>query len=336
MAQEQIMQPVQHIMVEQVSNYMQNGFKFTNYFTTIWNYYSILFNIMEEKLAALETENMNLKAKIKQLKQVIDDMIENDPEHILDFFNCCGSIRKTALKYGMEMEELYERISVWDECYASLHAADDFEECRIEVIGRKEYDKELESYLDPDELLSKTRELDADEIKNIIDDCKNSELSLYDIADRHELKIDYLFKILKDNGIIEKETDVRGYANFYKEYLGARKEWDGKSEFGFLNVPEVPLSKCCCETITDVKCPDCDCFICKDCWIHKIDYAAQIDDLLCDDCYRNRDPTIRGKCISCEYIDNLEEGAECNNCGHWVCVSCVSYKDDGNYYCVEC
>jgi hypothetical protein len=221
---------------------------------------------------------MNLKAKIKQLKQVINDMIENDPEQILDFFNCCGSIRKTALKYGMEIEELYERISVWDECYASLHAADDFEECRIEVIGRKEYDKELESYLDPDELLSKTRELDADEIKNIIDDYKNSELSLYDIADRHELKIDYLFKMLKDNGIIEKETDAKGYANFYKEYLGAREEWDGKSEFGFLNVPEVPLSRCCCQTVTDVKCPDCDC------WIHKIDYAAQIDDLLCDEC----------------------------------------------------
>ena len=292
--------------------------------------------ILKAKNAALETENENLKTKIKRLKQVIDDMIENDAEQILDYFNCCGSIRETASKYGMEMEELYERISVWDSSYDSLFNADDFEECRIEVVGRQECDKELYEDLDPDELLFKTRELNSDEIKNIIGNYKHSELSLYELADQHELKIDHLFQTLKNNGIIEKETDAKGYAVFYRQHLGAREVWDGKSEFGFVKVPEVPLSRCCCETITHVKCPDCDCFICENCWIRKIDYAAQIDDLLCDECYRNRDPTIRGKCISCEYIDNLEEGAECNNCGHWVCVSCAKYKDDGNYYCVDC
>jgi hypothetical protein len=283
---------------------------------------------MEDKILALETENEKLKAKIKQLKQVINDMIENDAGHILDFFNCCGSIRKTALKYGMEMEELYERISVWDSSYDALFKADDFEECRVEIIGRQECYEEL----DPDELLSKTRELDADEIKNIIDDYKNSELSLYELADRHNLKIDHLFLTLRDNGIIENETDAKGYAVFYREHLGAREVWDGKSDLGFLKVP-LKEKVCFCNTITDIKCPDCDCLICENCWIHKIDYAAQIDEFYCDDCYKNRDPTIRGTCISCEYIDNLEEGAECNKCGHWVCMSCVSYKDDGNYYC---
>jgi hypothetical protein len=283
-----------------------------------------IIDIMEDKILALETENEKLKAKIKQLKQVINDMIENDAGHILDFFNCCGSIRKTALKYGMEMEELYERISVWDSSYDALFKADDFEECRVEIIGRQECYEEL----DPDELLSKTRELGADEIKNIIDDYKNSELSLYQLADRHNLKIDHLFLTLRDNGIIENETDAKGYAVFYREHLGAREVWDGKSEFGFLKE-----KVCFCNTITDIKCPDCDCLICENCWIHKFDYAAQIDEFYCDDCYKNRDPTIRGTCISCEYIDNLEEGAECNKCGHWVCMSCVSYKDDGNYYC---
>jgi len=300
-------------------------------------------SILKANNAALETENENLKAKIKQLKQVIDDMIENDAAQILDYFNCCGSIKITALKYGMEMEELYERISVWDGCYDGLYNADDFEECRIEVVGRQECDKEFYEELDPEELLFKTRKLNTDDIKNIIGDYNHGELSLYELADKYELKIDYLFQTLMDNGIIEKETDAKGYAVFYREYCGAREVWDGKSEFGFFKVPikvSSPSNKseqiCCCQTVTDVKCPDCDCWICKYCWIHKIDYAAQIDDLLCDECYRNRDPTIRGKCISCEYIDNLEEGAECNNCGHWVCVSCASYKDDGNYYCVEC
>ncbi len=287
---------------------------------------------MEDKILALETENKNLKAQIKQLKQVIDDMIENDAEQILDYFNLCGSIRKTAFKYGMETEELYERISVWDSSYDALFKADDFEECRVEIIGRQECDKELYEDLESDELALKTRELDADEITNIINDYKNSELSLYELADRHNLKIDHLFLTLKNNGIIEKETDAKGYAVFYREHLGAREVWDGKSDFGFLKVP-LKEKMCFCNTITDIKCPDCECFICENCWIHKLDYAAQIDEFYCDDCYKNRDPAIRGTCISCEYIDNLEEGAECNKCGHWVCMSCVKYKDDGNYYC---
>ena len=312
---------------------------------------SLMRNGVQANNAALETENENLKAQIKRLKKVIDDMIENDAEQILEYFDCCRSIKKTAWKYGMEIEELYERISVWNSSYNSLFNADDFEECRIEVVGRQECDNELYEDMDPDKLLSKTRKLDADDIKDIIGDYKDSELSLYQVADRHNLKIDYLFLTLKDNGIIEKETDAKGYAVFYREHMGAREKWDGKSDFGFLKVQRTDSLKvqrtdcfnetsteqmCCCQTVTDIKCPDCDCWICENCWIHKIDYAAQIDDLLCDECYRNRDPTIRGKCVSCEYIDNLEEGAECNNCGHWVCVSCASYKDDGNYYCVEC
>lgn len=93
---------------------------------------------------------------------------------------------------------------------------------------------------------------------------------------------------------------------------------------------EAEEQKCCCKTVTDVKCTDCDCWICEDCWI------PSDDTFYCNDCYKNRDPTIRGTCISCEYIDNLEEGTECNKCGHWVCISCASYKDDGNYYCVDC
>jgi hypothetical protein len=139
----------------------------------------------------------------------------------------------------MEMKELYRLIPQWDECYDSLFNAYDFEECRIEVVGRQECDKELYEELDPDELLFKTRELNANDIKNIIGDYKNSELSLYELVDRYELKIDYLFQTLKDNGIIEKETDAKDYAAFYREHMGAREEWDGKSEFGFFKGTKV-------------------------------------------------------------------------------------------------
>jgi hypothetical protein len=189
--------------------------------------------ILKANNAALETENENLRKKITRLKQDIAARIGKDAEQILEYFNCCRSIRKTASKYGMEIEELYELIPQWDGRYEGLHAADDFEECRIIVIGRQECDKELESELEPEDLEFRTRHLDADDIKNIIGDYKNSELSLYELADRHNLKIDHLFQTLKHNGIIEKETDAKDYANFYKEHLGAREEWDGKSEIGF-------------------------------------------------------------------------------------------------------
>ncbi len=196
-------------------------------------------SILKANNAALETENKNLKAKIKQLKQVIDDMIENDAEQILDYFNSCRSIRRTAFKYGMRMEELYERISVWDNSYEGLFKAYDFEECRIDVVGRQECDKELYEEMDSEELALKTRDLDADDIKNMIDDYKDSELSLYELADRYEIKIDYLFQTLRDNGIIEKETDAKGYAVFYREHMGAGYVWDGKSEFGFFKGTKV-------------------------------------------------------------------------------------------------
>ena len=46
-----------------------------------------IVHIMEEdKILALETENKNLKAQIKKLKQVIDTMIENNAEQILEYF----------------------------------------------------------------------------------------------------------------------------------------------------------------------------------------------------------------------------------------------------------
>ena len=59
-----------------------------------------IVHIMEEdKILALETENDNLKAQIKRLKQVIDDMIENNAEQILEYFDCCRSIQLFEIHY---------------------------------------------------------------------------------------------------------------------------------------------------------------------------------------------------------------------------------------------
>jgi hypothetical protein len=45
-------------------------------------------------------------------------------------------------------------------------------------------------------------------------------MSLYDIADKHNLIILNLFRLLKENRHIENETDIRGYEQFLKDYYG--------------------------------------------------------------------------------------------------------------------
>ena len=44
----------------------------------------------------------------------------------------------------------------------------------------------------------------------------------------------------------------------------------------------------------------------------------------------------RSTCAICDFTDNIEEGADCRKCRHWICAECVSFGDDGNYYCAEC
>ena len=100
--------------------------------------------VLHETIAKLEAENRRLREKNTNLKQVIDARNAEDAVDILDYFHSCSSIRKTAWNYNMDMEEVYELIPEWDGCRDGLQSADDYEECRIEVIGRQEYDDEQE------------------------------------------------------------------------------------------------------------------------------------------------------------------------------------------------
>jgi hypothetical protein len=189
---------------------------------------------LEDKIKKLEKENVTVKEYNKELKNRMDDLIDENAVKILEYFHSVHSIRRTAWKFGMEMDELYELIPQWDDCSDGLKNADDYIECRIEVIGRREYDEEEEENMTKEELEFRLRPLDEEDITNIIADYKESTLSLYELADRYELQINYLFRILKEKNIIEKETDAKGYAGFYEEHMGSGCEWDGKSELGFI------------------------------------------------------------------------------------------------------
>ena len=105
----------------------------------------------------------------------------------------------------------------------------------MEVIGRKEYDEEQEDEMDPTDLILRNRIPTANEVVNkIITDYNAGNLSLYELTDKYNLQINILFRLLKENGIIEKETDAKGYDNFYTEYCGAGCDWDGKSVLGLI------------------------------------------------------------------------------------------------------
>ena len=184
--------------------------------------------MMENEIAQLKELNSKQLKEIKKLqeqnntlKETIDARNEENAPEILDYFHTVHSIRRTASAYGMEMEELYELIPQWEDSREGLKSADDYKECRIEIIGLREYD-------------FRERYLDADYIHDIIADYKYSSLSMYELADRYELQINYLFKVLKDNKVIEKETDAKYYASFYTEHMGSSCQWDGKSELGLI------------------------------------------------------------------------------------------------------
>lgn len=176
-----------------------------------------------------------LKASNLALKETIDARNEDNAPEILDYLHSCSSIRRTAWAYGMEMAELYELIPQWEDSREGLRSADDYKECRIEIIGRREYDEELEEDMTKEEYDFRERALDEEDINAIISDYKEStNLTLYELADRYELKINYLFKLLKENKVIDKETDAKGYAGFYQEHMGSSCEWDGKTELGLI------------------------------------------------------------------------------------------------------
>jgi hypothetical protein len=170
-------------------------------------------------------------------------MINEFGLEILEYFNQCGSIRKTARKYNMDMEELYESIPEWDGCRDGLQGAEDYDECRMEVVGRNQWDDEHDEYT-KEELDIRNRTPEKEELDEIISNYKDDKFTLYEIADNHNLCINNLFRILKENKVIEKETDAKGYDVFYTEYNGIWSEWDGKSDLGLIEDINEPLVFC--------------------------------------------------------------------------------------------
>ena len=189
---------------------------------------------LERELNEIHQQNAELKQKVSDLKEILSQQNEEDGCEILEFFHSCSSIRRTAWKYGMDLEEMYELIPQLEDTWTGIKTASDYDECRMEVIGRQEWDADQEQTMTADEIAIRDRTPIKEELNCLIADYKESTLSMYEIADRYNLCIYNLFRLLKKNQIIEKEIDAKGYSSFYTEFKGTGSEWDGKSDLGIL------------------------------------------------------------------------------------------------------
>ena len=147
----------------------------------------------------------------------------------MDHFKWCRSIKDTAKEYNLDMDELYHLMPTW---FDELSTAHDYEECMIKVMGRKKYDAEIEFTSEEMNIMNRTPDLE--EMHKIIWDYINTKMSLYNLADKYNLKINNLFRLLKINNLIVNEMDAKGYETFYTDYFGADFYWDYETEVGMI------------------------------------------------------------------------------------------------------
>jgi hypothetical protein len=99
----------------------------------------------------LQNYSKNLFEENKKLIEQKQELVEKNNKYldmmaldILNYFNKSKSIKETAEKYDMTIEELMDWIPYWDGCYDGLQSAKDYKD----YVKQKEYrsDEEEESY----------------------------------------------------------------------------------------------------------------------------------------------------------------------------------------------
>ena len=150
----------------------------------------------KKDLLILQEEYIKLQKSCNRKKRIIDNNIAIE---ILDYLNECNNLTETARKFDCDPEELFESIPYWDDCNERLYGLEDYSFYNNKIEGR---------YPDKDEL-------DA-----IFTDYKTQKHTLYELADKYDLLIINLFRLLKEYYFIEKECDAIGYNDFYKIYIG--------------------------------------------------------------------------------------------------------------------
>lgn len=155
---------------------------------------------------------------LRQKNALKDAIIRNYlSDKILDDFRRSNGIRITANRYGFDIKYMMECIAEWDKGYSGLNVADDYLACLFEIHGRR---RET-TYFSETDWREKMRTPNSIELTSILRQYAAGGMTLYALADAHNLWINNLFRLLHDMGCFIEERNVVGYEAFLKTYYGS-------------------------------------------------------------------------------------------------------------------
>ena len=183
-------------------------------------------NLLEEleatkkELNILKEEYNKLKERSINKQEIIDNNLADD---IKSYLSKTNNLTKTAKKFQCDPSEIFYSVPCWDDCNDRLYRLDDYEYHNYKIYGRENelYDSlETFKYNDLEEYNIKMRTPEKEELDMLISEYTANKYGLYELADKYNLIIINLFRLLKEHKLIEKESDSVGYDEFYKEYIG--------------------------------------------------------------------------------------------------------------------
>lgn len=187
---------------------------------------------LEKQLEASNKRTLVYKNRTNIYKNRICQLVCEEHQNVMKTFEWCKSIIDTADECGLDMEVLYDLLPIWYDDRTIITEAKDYEKCMISVMGRKKYDAEEE--MPSEEINIRNRTPNLEEMNRIILEYNTKNMSLYNLADNYNLSINNLFRLLRENKLIENETDANGYNIFYTEYNGTGIDWDFETGMGLI------------------------------------------------------------------------------------------------------
>ncbi len=182
-----------------------------------------LLQELEDTKKELEKSNKELEIlKEKQIKLEYENKQQNILLHffsydIIDYLYKYNNIKKTATKFGCDIKYLYSKLDTWPECSDTLIEREDYNDYHYKFEGRR---CEIDDIMFSENYNEKIRTPDNEELEIIFVEYKSGKITLYELADKYNLIIINLFRLLKEHKLIENESDAIGYESFYKEYMG--------------------------------------------------------------------------------------------------------------------
>jgi hypothetical protein len=174
----------------------------------------------KKELNILKEEYNKLKKRAINKQVMIDNNLKDD---IISHLSETKNLTETAKKFECEPSEIFFAVPCWDDCNDRLYKLEDYEYHNYKIYGRENelYDSlETFKYNDLKEYNKKMRTPEKEELDMIISEYRANKHSLYELADKYNLIIINLFRLLKERKLIEKESDAIGFDEFYKEYIG--------------------------------------------------------------------------------------------------------------------